>query len=414
MQLLLVNQFGVMFGFYLVVPFLAVHLRDNLMLATVAVGAVLGARSLCQQGLTVLGGSAADRFGCRPVIIAGCALRAVGFGLFAVVDGLTGLLAAAVITGLAGAVFSPATRAYLAMESGEHRLPAFALFNVASSSGALSGPLVGSLLITVDFRWVAVGAAAVFTVLTVAQAIALPARRPEPARGTVLQDWTEVLTDRRFLLFSLSCAGLFTLYNQFYLLLPLEAVRVTGRDWATGAVFGVSTTLTLLWQVRLTSAVGRRAGPGVAIAGGLGLMGVAFLPALLGASDAATAPGTPLLAALPAALPVLATTVLLTLGYDLAQPFANDLAAGFARPGLTGTYLGTFSMASGLAALLGNTVVGWLDDRAAELGQPWLPWCVLTMVGLASATGVTLMHRSGTLNTTEQSHCATQSVPHHR
>lgn len=396
-QLLLVNQFGVTFGFYLIVPFLAVHLRDNLMLTTAAVGAVIGARSLFQQGLTILGGSAADRFGCRPVIIAGCAMRAVGFGMFAVVDGLVGLLIAAMITGLAGAIFSPATRAYLAMESGERRLPAFALFNVASSSGALSGPLAGSLLIAVDFRWVALGAAAVFVALTVAQAVGLPERRPEPARGTVLQDWREVLADRRFVLFSLSCAGLFTLYNQFYLALPLEAARVTGRDWATGAVFGVSTALTLLWQVRITTATGRRYSAGTLIACGLALMGVAFLPALLGSSGASGASDTPLPVALLAALPVLATTVLLTLGYDLAHPFANDLAAGFARPGLTGTYLGTFSMASGIAALLGNTLVGWVDDRAAELGSPWLPWTVLTAIGLASAAGVATMQRRNLL-----------------
>lgn len=396
-QLLLVNQFGVTFGFYLIVPFLAVHLRDNLMLTTAAVGAVIGARSLFQQGLTILGGSAADRFGCRPVIIAGCAMRAVGFGMFAVVDGLVGLLIAAMITGLAGAIFSPATRAYLAMESGERRLPAFALFNVASSSGALSGPLAGSLLIAVDFRWVALGAAAVFVALTVAQAVGLPERRPEPARGTVLQDWREVLADRRFVLFSLSCAGLFTLYNQFYLALPLEAARVTGRDWATGAVFGVSTALTLLWQVRITTATGRRYSAGTLIACGLALMGVAFLPALLGSSGASGASDTPPPFALLAALPVLATTVLLTLGYDLAHPFANDLAAGFARPGLTGTYLGTFSMASGIAALLGNTLVGWVDDRAAELGSPWLPWIVLTAIGLASAAGVATMQRRNLL-----------------
>lgn len=403
-QLLLVNQFGVTFGFYLVVPFLAVHLRDNLMLATAAVGAVIGARSLFQQGLTVVGGTAADRLGCRPVIIAGCALRAVGFGMFAVTDGLVGLLTAAMITGLAGAIFSPATRSYLAMESGENRLPAFALFNVASSSGALSGPLVGSMLIAVDFSWVALGAATVFVVLTVAQALRLPERRPEPPRGTVAQDWREVLADRRFVLFSLSCAGLFTLYNQFYLALPLEAARVSGRDWAAGAVFGVSTVLTLLWQLRITAAAGRRLSAGTAIAGGLALMGVAFLPALLGASGTTAPPDTPLPSALLAALPVLATTVLLTLGYDLAHPFANDLAAGFARPGLTGTYLGTFSMASGLAALLGNSLVGWVDDRAAELGSPWLPWTVLIAVGLASAIGVATMQRRSLLTADDRSH----------
>lgn len=384
-RLLLVNQLGVMFGFYLLVPFLAVYLRNELMLATAAVGAIIGVRSLFQQGLTVLGGTAADRFGCRPVIILGCALRAVGFAMFVLFDNVTGLLLAAVITGLAGAIFSPATRAYLAMESGERRLDAFALFNVAYSVGALTGPLVGSVLITVDFRWVAGCASLVFLVLTVAQAFALPDRRPERATGSVLDNWRTVFGDRGFLLFSVSCAGLFTLYNQLYLAIPLAATRATGQPWAAGAVFTVSTVLTLLWQVRLTTAMSRRCTPGTAIAVGLAVMGLAFLP------NAVTG-GAGLLA-----VPILLTTVLLTLGHNIAEPFANELAAGLARPGLTGTYIGVFSMGSGLAAVLGNTLVGWVSDVAAAAGTPWLSWLVLLLIGLASSAAVFVMHRSGAL-----------------
>ncbi|WP_449062668.1 MFS transporter [Planomonospora algeriensis] len=78
-------------------------------------GVVLEVRNLSQQGLFLIGGSAADRLGARGVIIAGCALRTAGFALFAFGATVPLLLAAAVLSGLAGALFNPAVRAYVAV-----------------------------------------------------------------------------------------------------------------------------------------------------------------------------------------------------------------------------------------------------------------------------------------------------------
>ncbi|WP_143673400.1 MFS transporter, partial [Streptomyces griseiscabiei] len=174
-RLLLVNQLGVNIGFYLLIPYLATHLTENLGMSAAVVGIVLGVRNLSQQGLFIIGGSASDRLGARGVIIAGCALRTLGFALFALGDGLPVLLAASVLSGLAGALFNPAVRAYLAQEAGERKAEAFALFNVFATTGALIGPLLGSALLLVDFRTSALAAAGIFAVLTVAQALVLPA-----------------------------------------------------------------------------------------------------------------------------------------------------------------------------------------------------------------------------------------------
>ncbi|MEJ8671568.1 hypothetical protein WKI71_34010 [Streptomyces sp. MS1.AVA.1] len=64
-QLLLVNQLGVNVGFYLLIPYLATHLGQNLGMSAAVVGVVLGVRNLSQQGLFIIGGSAADRLGAR-------------------------------------------------------------------------------------------------------------------------------------------------------------------------------------------------------------------------------------------------------------------------------------------------------------------------------------------------------------
>ncbi|WP_055540252.1 MFS transporter, partial [Streptomyces neyagawaensis] len=282
-RLLLVNQLGVNIGFYLLIPYLATHLTENLGMSAALVGVVLGVRNLSQQGLFIIGGSASDRLGARGVIIAGCALRTVGFGLFALGDGLAVLLAASVLSGLAGALFNPAVRAYLAQEAGERRAEAFALFNVFATTGALIGPLLGSALLLVDFRTSALTAAGIFAVLTVAQALVLPARRVEASGGGVLGDWREVLGNRAFLAFALAMVGMFTLENQLYLLLPAGAREATGWDGAAGLVFLVGTLANLALQLRITTALKSRGNRGRWIATGLAVMGLAFVSPALGA-----------------------------------------------------------------------------------------------------------------------------------
>ncbi len=385
-RLLLVNQFGVNTGFYLLIPYLATHLGEDLGMSAAVVGIVLGVRNLSQQGLFLIGGSAADRLGARGVIIAGCAVRTVGFALFALGDGLAVLLAASVLSGLAGALFNPAVRTYLSQEAGGRQAEAFALFNVFAATGALVGPLLGSVLLFVDFRASALTAAGIFALLTVAQALVLPARVVPPSPGSVLTDWREVVGNRAFLAFSLAMVGMFTLENQLYLLLPDGARRATGWDGAAGLVFLVGTLANLTLQMRLTQALkayGRRV-----IGVGLALMGLAFLPPMLVSGASPT---------VWHAVPVLLGVLLLHVGVMVAQPFVMELIPAFGRPELTGTYFGIFYMVSGIAAAIGNTVVGWAMDAGDQRDAAWLPWACCLVFGLASAGGVTWLRRLGAL-----------------
>ncbi|GAA4792598.1 MFS transporter [Streptomyces ziwulingensis] len=397
-QLLLVNQLGVNTGFYLLVPYLATHLTENLGLSAALVGIVLGVRNLSQQGLFLIGGSASDRLGARGVIIAGCALRTLGFALFALGDDLPVLLAASVLSGLAGALFNPAVRTYLAQEADTRRAEAFALFQVFATAGALIGPLLGSALLLVGFRASALTAAGIFALLTVAQALVLPARKATPHGSTVLADWREVLGNRAFLAFALAMAGLFTLENQLYLLLPAGARQATGWDGAAGLVLLVATLAGLTFQLRLTRALAPRGDRVRWIATGLGLMALAFLPPAL-VADVSGAPDGPADAALRV-LPVLLGALLLHLGVMVAQPFVLELIPGFGRPELTGTRFGIFYAVSGVAAALGNAAVGWAMDTGERGGAGWLPWAGCALCGLASALGVARLRRRGSLPTT--------------
>ncbi|MFD2688684.1 MDR family MFS transporter [Streptomyces phyllanthi] len=412
-QLLMVNQFTINLGFYMLMPYLAAHLSGTLGLAGWVVGLVLGVRNFSQQGMFLVGGTLADRLGYKPMIVAGCVLRTVGFATLGLVDSLAALIAASAATGLAGALFNPAVRAYLAADAGERRIEAFALFNVFYQAGILLGPLVGMVLTGVDFRITCLVAAGIFALLSVVQIRALPARRAENGKGdkaggdsedgkgreSLLAQWRGILANRPFLLFSGAMIGSYVLSFQVYLALPLE-VRRLGGDGESGTaavalLFAVSGLSTILGQTRVTAWCKARYEPGRALTWGLVVMGLAFVPLL--AATAVPVPGSGpgrwLLAAVPPAL----TALLLALGTMIAYPFEMDTIVRLSGDRLVATHYGLYNTICGIGITLGNLLTGAALDAAREAGMPALPWITLLVLGFACAAALWALHHTGRL-----------------
>lgn len=179
-------------GFYAVVPFLALVLTDDFGLAATAVGLVLGVRTFAQQGMFLVGGVLADRFGARRMILLGCAVRVSGFAalagsLLTPQPTLPVFVVGTVLTGLGGALFSPGLNVLVgAAESGRRpadraRASLFAWLSVTGELGAVIGPLVGAALLGWGFTAVALAGAAFFVAIGVFLFVALP--RPAGAHG---------------------------------------------------------------------------------------------------------------------------------------------------------------------------------------------------------------------------------------
>lgn len=405
-QLLMVNQFTINLGFYMLMPYLATHLAGPLGLAGWLVGLILGVRNFSQQGMFLIGGTLGDRLGYKPMIIAGLVLRVIGFATLGLAESVPALLAASAATGLAGALFNPATRAYLAADAGERRVEAFALFNVFYQAGILLGPLVGMVLTGVDFSVTCLVAAGVFAVLSIVQIRALPARRADRA-GTaegepegVLRQWRGMFANRPFLLFSLAMTGSYVMTFQVYLSLPLEVRRLGGDGaFGTGAVavlFAVSGLSTIAFQTRVTAWCKARMGPARALTWGLLVMGAAFLPLL--AASAVPVPdggaGLWLLAGVPSATAAL----LLAVGTMIAYPFEMDTVVRLSGNRLVATHYGLYNTICGIGITVGNLATGMALDAAREARVPALPWVALFLLGLACAAALHGLHRTGRLS----------------
>ncbi|WP_369251631.1 MFS transporter [Streptomyces sp. R41] len=407
-QLLLVNQFTINLGFYMLMPYLAQHLSGTLGLAGWLVGLVLGVRNFSQQGMFLVGGTLADRFGYKPLIVAGCVLRTVGFAALGLVDSVPALVAASAAAGFAGALFNPAVRAYLAADAGERRVEAFALFNVFYQAGILLGPLVGMVLTGFDFRFTCLVSAAIFALLSAVQIRALPARKADHAvdadagdRKSVPAQWRGIVRNRAFLLFAMAMIGSYVLSFQVYLALPLEVRRLGGEgEFGTAAVallFAASGLLTIFGQTRVTAWCKARLEPGQALAWGLLGMGLAFVPLL--AATVVPVPDEQVGRRLLAALPPTLAALLLAMGTMIAYPFEMDTIVRLSGDRLVATHYGLYNTICGIGITLGNLLTGAALDAARAAGMSALPWLVLFVLGVVCAAFLHGLYRAGLMAT---------------
>jgi MFS family permease len=405
-RFLVVNQFGVWLGFFLVVPLLATRGTVELGISSAAVGLVLGWRTFSQQGLMFGAGLFADRIGLRAALLIGSAARSVSLVMLAFAEHLWSLLVAITVFGLAGSLIAPATRAYLGVAAGEQRTEAFALFNSASVLGSAFGPLIAVAASPLGFKTTCLLAALVFTVMAAGQLLVLPPA-PTPTAPSLGQAVLAILRSRRLLLFSAASSGQYAVWNGAFLLLPLEATRLTGKAAiGTGAVFVLIAVTTVLLQVRLL-AVQRRLGTIRAAAAGIALTAVGFgavvltragwpedaVPASALEGPGSSGPGSLGGADLVPVALLLAGTVVIAAGNALAVPPIQDLTAALAPPGQVAAAYGIGGLFAGGVSAVVVPLVGRVDDLGRAAGQLWPAPAVVCVVALLSAFAVRLMYR---------------------
>lgn len=388
-RVLMINQFGASMGFYMLMPYLSGYLAGTLGLATWAVGLVLGVRNFSQQGMFFFGGTLADRFGYKPSIVAGCLLRTGAFGLLVVAQSLSTVLIASAATGLAGALFNPALRAYLASEAGNRRIDAFATLNMFNRAGIFLGPLVGLSLVTMDFRMGVLAATVIFAILAITQLLALPREQtagPVPDESTktsIISDWRAVVSNRSFLRFAAIMVGSYLLSSQIYLMLPAQASVVAPHSQSkmVAAIFATSGLVAVAGQLRITRWFSARWQPGRSLLIGVMLMAASFAPL-------AVLPDTHRLGTPAAVAALLTSAALLAIASAAVFPFEMHIVVSLANDKLVATHYGLYNTIVGIGILVGNFAIGALQGVQHHLQTDELVWGVLILVGLIAAAAL--------------------------
>jgi MFS family permease len=382
LRLLILTQLAFNVGFYAVLPFLAAHLGTAIGMAGWMVGFVLGLRTLSQQGLFVVGGWLVDRYGVRPAVLTGCLLRIAGFAWLGYAQPTWAVIAAVLLIGFAAALFSPAVESEVARqavvwEAEGHgpRTRVLALFSAAGQAGAFVGPLLGALLLAVDFRTACLAGAGVFVLVLTGHTRLMPQHIPGRTRTLERGGLRTLLHNRRFL--ALCCAyGTYLLaYNQLYLALPDEVQRATGSQSALSWLFALSSLLVVFAQLPLTRWAGDRLDLRRSMTAGLLLVAAGF--AVVAAARPAGWTG------IAGLLPAAGYVVLLTLGQMLIVPAARAWVPDLAEDGRLGLYTGALSSVSGLIVLIGSSATGSLLDLGLPPAVPWLLLAAVPAVAVA-------------------------------
>ncbi len=388
LAVLLVDSFLMFGGFFMLVPLISVHYVQDLGFAAAAVGIVLAARQMTQQGLTLVGGALADQWGAKGLICGGMAIRTAAFAGLAWASTFNLLLVLCILAAVGGALFdAPKNAAIAGLSDPVDRNRFFSLNGIAGGLGMTVGPLIGSLLLRADFRFVCFASAATFALAGIITLIGLPKIPVAEGKTSMGGGLALAVRNHRFVVFTTLLSGFWFMWVQLSISLtlaaqrwgasviemPLGAVSVNNVAW----IYGLNAGLTVLLQYPVLLLVERWFRPlpimvvGTAVmASGLGLVAMADNFAML-----------------------LGCVVLFSLGAMLVQPTQQTVTAQLADPRALGAYFGFSALALAFGGGLGNYLGGWLYDAAQRWDFQALPWLVFCAIGLSVAFGLAVLDR---------------------
>ncbi len=363
-------------GFYAVVPFIAIHMRDELLMGSTLIGIVLGVRTFSQQGMFFLGGVLAHRWGYRRLMLAGCAVRVLGYLGLAVADTTGALIISAALTGLGGAMFSPCMEALTAeieksaqqhqaeaLAKAKPRTSLFATFAVFGELGAVAGPVLGGLLMPWGFAWVAASCAGLFVIAGAILFATVPAqleRTPQKAGN-----WRKIFKHKDFLLFALAYSSYLFSYNQLYMAVPSEIARINAPLITLSWLFVLASVLVISLQLPIASLC-RRFSARTSLCIGFSWMTLAFLALL---SSALSIVPKVFDDSYLSVIPIAFFVIFLSVGQMFAAPVAMALVPLFAKGQSLPIYYGFLASAGGAMVLVGNLMLGGVQDALAALPE---------------------------------------------
>ncbi|MEF3303296.1 MFS transporter [Paenibacillus sp. GYB003] len=363
-------------GFYALIPYLTLHLTGDFLWSMALTGVLLGVRQFSQQGLTFVGGIVADRLGCKETLVFGVWVRAVGFLSFAFCGEVWQFFAAAIVSGLGGALFEPSYQAAFArLTPAEHRNMLFSFKNIVANFGMVFSTIVGSVLSSFEFFYLSIASGLIYVGIGVLIAWKLPKLEVEFSRESVLDDVRAILRDKPFVVYTFILIGYYYLFMQLFLTLPQLAESVAGTKSGVAYVYGAISLSVVCFQLPLSGKLRKYEnrfmliGVGTLVMG-LGLFSFAFASNLIA---------------------LLAGSIVFAFGTMIAGPLLMDVVPMFAPPRQIASYYGFNGYSLAVGGALSTSAGGWLYDLGADRGWTLLPWLVCLAVSAAAAIGLYLM-----------------------
>lgn len=384
---LLAYTFFMVIGFSMVIPLVAVHFVNNMGMTAAIVGIALAIRQTLQQGLSVVGGLLADRWGIKPMIVGGVLLRAIGFMSLGWANDPLLLLLAMSLSALGGAIFeAPYQAAIVALTNEEERPNYYSLSNWVGGSATAIGPLIGVFLLQFSFSTVCIVAALCFAVNSVIALLMLPSFKRPTIDKTEDNGFGIVLKNRRFVFFTAAMMGYWFTSVQFNLSFPLWSEKISGHQESVGIMYSLSAILTIAFQYHLIKWCQRWLTARDMLLLGLGVMSISCLAIGLSHNFYAFLGGV----------------AVFTLGVLLTRPSQQTLTANLADSKALGRFMGFSYLGLAVGGGLGNWLGGLLIETALTSNTPTTSWLIYALVGLTTTILLARVLPNNTLTTQQQ------------
>jgi MFS family permease len=371
-------------GLSLVLPYVALYLRNVLGIDFLSIGLLLAVLGVAPILIVPFGGLITDRLGRRPLIVVSLCAEAASItftGVAMLFRSEPGVIAAALATSLSGTFGGPALSAYVAdLAVGSDRTQGFTYLRIGWNVGfAVGVASAGFLLGSLGFAGVGLVAGGLLIVSTAVLVAVLDpspydrerSARPRGGAGGVSQQRSVresvaiLVGDRVFLAVCVVVGVAWLSVGQWSTTFPLYVNSVLRIPYAVlGLGFALNGVLVVLAQGPTTkAAIGHRHTTLIAL--GVVLYVVGFL--LLGA-----------VALVPFALLLgfFVSVVILTMGENVLSIPTSTLPSNLAPPLETGAYNGTFAAIVGIGQVLAPTFGGAV--LAVGLAPP-VTWLVLML-----------------------------------
>lgn len=372
-----------MLGMFLILPVFAVHAKSmpGGESATM-VGLAMGIYGLTQSFGQFPFGAASDRFGRKPVIIAGLVLFAIGSFVAAAATHLAWVVVGRAIQG-AGAI-SAAVTAFIADSTrDEHRTKAMAMV------GGSIGLTFAVSLVAAPAMYKAIGMEGLFALTGILSALAIlvvlyvvPSAPPKQPVKSV--PFSAVLADRELMRLNYGVFALHVSQMAMFMVVPAALVQYAGLPLSTH------------WKVYLPVVLISFAVmmPPLFIGEKRGMMKQVFLGAIVLMAIVQAGFGMffsrP---AMPSAILIL-LLLLFFVSFNILEACQPSLVSRLAPPAAKGAALGVYNTLQSLALFCGGALGGWLQQHWGAASVFALGG-VLTVVWIIIAAGMKRLPRRG-------------------
>ena len=359
-------------GSFMIMPFFAIYLTDNLHFSSLELGTVLTIILISQRGLSIITGFIGDRGNHTIHVLLGVIVRGLGFWLLIYAENFWFVVLSSFCIGLGGALFDPSITAFFASQKEELRKKTFTYFNQMLNAGVIIGPAIGALLVEVNPKYPF--AIAGISMMMLAFAVFVYRKQyPDTIKDNknLSESVKYAFSNTLFLAFIGVMILFWIMFAQLNISFPIKAYALSGNKELVSSIFIVNGISGLIFMFFLRKLF-IKLNPLIMVKVGVLIMGTAIA----------------MIPFIPSIYWMLCCIFLYTFGETLALPGGEMAVAQFSNNRPAGLYFGIFQTSWALGGSIGNYFGAWLN----KYNHTYWAWFIYFLIGILAFILFHLIH----------------------